>query len=256
MNELERQKYILDLVRERQFITVNDLSDLMDASPATIRRDVVKLDQRALLRKVHGGIARIDDEPGIARGKPYRENQVLNVVQKQAIAQAAAQLCHDGDTIFIHAGSTCSLFSRSLTTKSLRVYTNSIAVSENIWRNEHCHLHLLGGDLHREQAVLHSQRAWDEQFFVAKCFMGTLGLGPDGLLENDPLLVRVVEMIAKRASDVIVLADSSKFAMRPRLHALAFSHVSTLVTDDGVTDKDAKMIEDAGVQIVIAPAIG
>lgn len=254
MNEQDRHRTILAALQDRQFVTVTDLSTLLRASPATIRRDVVKLDEQGLLRKVHGGVALPDDDArGAVRGKPYRENQDLNVAQKQAIALAAAGLCHDGDTIFIHAGSTCSRFARNLTTKSLRIYTNSIAVSEHIWRNEHCHLHLLGGDLHREPAILYSAHVWREEFYVAKCFMGTLGLCPEGLLENDPLLAHVVDLIAQRSSEVVVLADSSKFAMRPRLHSLPIGRVSTLVTDDGITDRDARMIEDAGVHLIVAP---
>lgn len=254
MNEVDRHQIILASLQERQFITVNDLSDLVEASPATVRRDIVKLDERGLLRKVHGGIAPLDTAVGgIVRGKPYRENEVLNVVQKQDIAAAGAQLCSNGDTVFIHAGSTCSIFSQRLTEKSLRIVTNSIAVAEHIWRNDRCQLHLLGGDLYREPAILHAPQRWEEEFFVDKCFLGTLGLCPEGLLENNPMLARVSKAIADRSSEVIVLADSSKFSMRPQLLSLAMGRVSTLITDDGISERDARMIEDAGVRLIVAP---
>lgn len=253
MNEAARHQAILDMLKDEQFATVAELSDRLAASSATIRRDIAKLADKGMVRKVHGGIAGLNGRAaGMFRGKPYRENEVINVAQKQAIAGEAVKLCDDGDTIFIHAGSTCSIFARSLAGRSLRVYTNSIAVSDSIWRNSNCHLHLLGGDLHREQAVLHSPRAWSEEFYVAKCFLGTLGITSDGLFENDPLLAHVVEMIVRRSGEVVVLADSSKFSLRTRIHCLPIGRISTLVTDDGISDKDAQMMEAAGVQLIIA----
>ncbi|MGY6697153.1 MAG: DeoR/GlpR family DNA-binding transcription regulator [Roseinatronobacter sp.] len=253
MNEIDRHQIILASLQERQFVTVNDLSDLVDASPATVRRDIVKLDEKGLLRKVHGGIAPRDAlVGGVVRGKPYRENEVLNVVQKQAIAAAGVELCNNGDTVFIHAGSTCSIFSQRLGEKSLRIVTNSIAVAEHVWRLDTCQLHLLGGDLYREPAILHAPQRWEEEFFVDKCFLGTLGLCPEGLLENNPMLARVSKAIADRSSEVIVLADSSKFGIRPQLLSLSMARVSSLITDDGISDRDARMIEEAGIRLIVA----
>jgi len=253
MQEFDRHTLILTSLHERQFVTVSDLSNLVDASPATIRRDIAKLGQQGLLRKVHGGVARLGSGgSSVVRGKPYHENEVLNVVQKQAIAAAAADLCRNGDAIFIHAGTTCSIFSQRLVDKSMRIVTNSIAVAEHIWRNDECQLHLLGGDLFRGAAIFHAPQRWQEEFFVDRCFLGTLGLSADGLLENNPMLARVSETIADRSSEVIVLADSSKFAVRPRLLSVPMRRVSTLITDDGISESDARMIEDAGVRLIVA----
>lgn len=253
MNEAARHAAILSYLEEAQFASVNDLTGLLPASAATIRRDIAKLDQLGNVRKVHGGIATITNgSGGLFRGKPYRENEVINVEQKQAIAREAAELCSDGDTVFIHAGTTCSIFSASLQSKSLRIYTNSIAVAENVWRSGRSHLHLLGGDLHRESAILHSAHTWSEGFFVTRCFVGTLGLSGQGLTENDPLLAHVIDNMVGRSNEVVVLADSSKFSIRARILALAMERISILITDDRLSDKDAQMIESGGVQLIVA----
>lgn len=253
MNETDRQNAIVALLKDAQFASVNDIVSVLKVSSATIRRDIAKLDSIGAVRKVHGGITAIEGDTGSAtRGKPFRENQVIQVSQKQAIAWEAEKLCNEGDTIFIHGGTTCSIFSRSLKNKSLKIYTNSFPVAENIWRNDNCHLHLLGGDLHREPAILYSPQLWDEEFYVSRFFVGTLGISPEGLLENNPLLVRVIEMVVGRTSEVVVLADSSKFSVRARLRALPFNRISTLITDDGISDRDAKMVEEAGVQLIVA----
>nr|WP_247875301.1 DeoR/GlpR family DNA-binding transcription regulator [Ochrobactrum sp. Marseille-Q0166] len=252
VNELERQEAILRILATSQFASVNDIVDLLDVSPATVRRDIAKLNEQGAIRKVHGGITTADNlSSASGRSKPYIENQVINVAQKEAIASAAAEYCNDGDTIFIHGGTTCSLFSRKLATKSLKVITNSVAVADTIWNSSTCNLHVLGGDLHREPAIFYSPQLWTEEFYVSRYFLGTLGIDNEGLLENNPLLVRVIDMVVGRASEVVVLADSSKFFARPRLRALTFNRISTLITDDGISDANAKMIEDAGVELIV-----
>jgi DeoR family ulaG and ulaABCDEF operon transcriptional repressor len=258
MNELERQEAILRFLATSQFASVNDIVDLLDVSPATVRRDISKLDEQGAVRKVHGGITAADlVNPALSRVKPYHENQVINVAQKEAIARTAADYCNDGDTIFIHGGTTCSLFSSKLATKNLKIFTNSVAVADTIWNSSTCNLHVLGGDLYREPAIFYSPQLWGEEFYVSRYFLGTLGIDSEGLLENNPLLVRVIDMVVGRASDVVVLADSSKFFARPRLRALTYNRISMLITDDGITDANAKMLEDAGVELVTcSPAPG
>lgn len=253
MNENERQQAIVNLLADAQFASVTDIVDVLNASPATIRRDIAKLHAQGMVRKVHGGITAAGlTGIGSTRAKPYLENQVINVDKKDAIARTAADLCTDGDTIFIHGGTTCSLFSRKLAAKNLKIFTNSVAVADAIWNGSSCNLHVLGGDLHREPAIFYSPQLWSEEFYVSRYFLGTLGLDGEGLLENNPLLVRVIDMVVGRASEVVVLADSTKFSARARLRALTYDRISTLITDDGLSDSAAKIVEDAGIQLIIA----
>lgn len=253
--EAERHAAILKFLSESQFASVNDIVDLLKVSPATVRRDFAKLHATEAARVVHGGIAPTERiEGGATLYRPYLENETINVAQKQAIGTAAAKLCSDGDTIFIHGGSTCSIFAKSLHKKSVRVFTNSFPVAAGIWENPRSSLNLLGGDLHREPAILYSPFPWTEEFFVSKYFMGALGIDRDGLLENDPLFVKIIDMVVRRANEVVVLADSSKFHVRPRLRALPFNRVTALITDDGIPERYAKQVEEHGVRLIIANA--
>jgi len=249
LSEADRQSAVLEQLRLEQFITVSDIVELLAVSPATVRRDFAKLDRKKLARVVHGGITGIEE---MGRARPYLENELINVSQKQAIGVAATRLCNDGDTIFIHGGSTCSIFARSIGSASLNIITNSIPVAQITWENPRCNLRVIGGDLHRETGALYSPQALTEEFFVSKYFVGALGVGQECLYESDPLLVRVSELVSNRASEVVVLADSSKFNVQTRLKSLELSKVSSLITDDRVSDRDVERIESAGVNVVVA----
>ena len=66
------------------------------------------------------------------------------------------------------------------------------------------------------------------------------------------LIARETERLLSRADEVVLLADSRKFSIRTRYSVLALSRISTLITDDGLTQEHARMLEDAGIRTIIA----
>ncbi len=111
MNEADRHRRVLDFLKGRPFATVRELGEVVDASPATIRRDIGKLHIEGSVRKVFGGIASTES-PNVDRlaARPFQENQMLGVAAKLAIAAEAEKLVSDGDSLIINGGSTCYLF--------------------------------------------------------------------------------------------------------------------------------------------------
>ena len=81
--------------------------------------------------------------------------------------------------------------------------------------------------------------------------MGVYGLGPIGLMEADPLLVQAEQKLMGQADELIVLADSSKFTKRSSLVLCPLSEITTVITDDGIPDAAASMLEVAGVSLYV-----
>ena len=77
--------------------------------------------------------------------------------------------------------------------------------------------------------------------------------GPLGVGEVDALVIRAEEKLIGQAEELVVLVDSSKFGRRTAMIVRPLSAVATIVTDEGIVDADAKMIEEAGVRLVVAP---
>jgi DeoR family transcriptional regulator, ulaG and ulaABCDEF operon transcriptional repressor len=73
-----------------------------------------------------------------------------------------------------------------------------------------------------------------------------------GLMEADPLLIQAEQKLIGQADELVVVADSTKFARRSSLLLCALSRIHTVVTDDAVTDRDAAMLDAAGVQLIVA----
>lgn len=257
MTESDRHRLVLSFLKDRPFASVRDLQEILDASPATIRRDIGKLHATGAVRKVFGGIAAADQVSGLDRlaARPFTENQMLSVAAKEAIAHAAAQLVHEGDALIIHGGSTCYLFAMLLARRNVRIYTNSMPLASTLWQNGTCHLTLAGGDLYREPGIVFEPKGGPPEFYASKFFLGAQAITAAGMHESHPLIVRQTELLLQRADEVIVLADNRKFGARARYPIMALSRIGTLITDDGLSDANHKMLVDAGIRVIIAPRV-
>ncbi len=258
MSDFDRHKAITELLKERPFASVRDLQEVLGVSAATVRRDIDKLDDAGVARKVYGGISASDGyaEANRASARPYDENRDLAVEAKKAIATTAETLVRDGDSVIVHAGSTCFYLGEKLARRNLRIYTNSMPLAAYLGDHGSGQLVIAGGDLHREPGIIHDVNAGPPNFFASKFFLGTQGISADGVLESHPLLVKIISELSTCADEIVVLADSRKFSLRPRNAVLPLSRIGTLVTDDGIADADARMIEEAGINLLVATTSG
>lgn len=253
MSESHRHTTIIGLLEERPFVSVKELQLLLGVSAATVRRDIDKLDEAGLARKVHGGLAALDGAPRRrAVSLPFIENRDIAVEAKRAIARAAGGLVRDGSLIIVHGGSTCFHFGTHIANRNIRVFTNSMPLAAYLSEQGTCQVTVGGGDLHREPGILYDPARGGYEFYASQFFVGALGVSHEGLLENHPLLVRFINDMCGLANEIIVLVDSRKFSERPPNVALPLARVSRLITDDGLSDRDAAMLEDAGVAYTVA----
>ena len=255
MHEKERHNAILSAVREKPVVTVKEIVDLTGASEATIRRDIVGLESRKLLKRVHGGAEAINP-PQVSSliGRPFNVNATLNTQKKRAIAKLAVEMCVDGEPIIINGGTTTFQMVHFLNAKRLPVFTNSFPIAEHLLKHSKNTVTLPGGTIYREQNIILSPFENDvsRNFYARRMFMSAQGLGPLGLMESDPLLIQAEHKLIDQAEELVVLVDSSKFDQRSSLILCGLKRITTVITDDGVAETDIKMLEEAGVAVKIA----
>lgn len=255
MHEKERQRIILSAVQDRPVVTVQELVTLTGSSEATIRRDIATLHVQKKLRRVRGGAESIHPPQfvGLA-GRPFSVNETINIAQKRAIAQKAVELCEDGDPIIINGGTTTFQMVHPLATRRMQVFTNSFPIAEHLLKNSKNTIMLSGGAIYREQNIILSPFDNDvtRNFYAKRMFMGAQGLGALGLMEADPLLIQAEQKLIGQADELVVLADSSKFSARSSLILCPLERISTVVTDEGIPDHAANMLEQADVKLIVA----
>ena len=256
MHEKERLRIILSAIQDRPVVSVIDLCNLTGVSEATIRRDIATLHIQKKLRRVRGGAEAIAPPQfvGLA-GRTFAVNETLRIREKQDIARAAAALCEDGESIIINGGTTTFQMVHPLATRRLQVFTNSFPIAGHLLKHSKNTIMLSGGAIYREQNIILSPFENDvtRNFYARRMFMGAQGIGPLGLMEADPLLIQAEEKLIGQADELIVLVDSSKFEQRSSLVLCPLNRITTVITDDGISEEAAAMLEAADVRLIIAP---
>lgn len=255
MHERERHRIILAEIADKPVATVAYLVELLDASEATIRRDINYLDESGKLKKVRGGAESLHPPTSTAlAGRPFAISQSINIEQKRQVAKMAASLCKDGDSVIIGGGSTSFMMAEHLKSRQLHVMTNSFVIAEYLLKNGQCRVTLPAGKVYRDHYLILSPFEEDgsHHFFADKMFFGGLGVGPLGVMETDPLIVQGTSRLLSQAEQKVLLVDSSKFSQRSSMIFCALTELDIVITDGGVDDKSSKMITEAGCQLMIA----
>jgi DeoR family ulaG and ulaABCDEF operon transcriptional repressor len=264
MHSAEREKLILEYLGLRGFISFQDLERTVDASPATIRRDLERLVDAGLITRVRGGARLLERgkkarPTGVAHqrhllGVPFHENIHRHRPQKEAIGRTAAKLCTTGEGVMIDGGSTTLQMCSHLAGLNLQVLTNSLHIVSALLSQAGTRLLVPAGQVFPEQNIILSAAGDDgmPRFHAPKLFMGAASVGPAGLMQADVILVTAERRFIERADEIIVLVDSSKFD-GPSGHVVCpLDEIDTLVTDPDISSHHTKMLERAGVRVVIA----
>lgn len=254
----KRRKRLLALLNEHVHVSVERLCQWLNASAATVRRDIAWLAERNMLNRVRGGAERLPPTPTsfALSGASFQASLASFPAQKRAIARYAASLCQDGETIIINGGSTTFMMAEFLVHRQLKILTHSFLMAERLLTTSENQIILPGGQVYREQNVILSPFDNDisQHHYASKMFMGSYGLSLLGLMEADPLLIQAEKRLMGQAEQIIVLMDSSKFSRKAGLVLCALSQVHSLITDNQVSDAVVQWLEQAGVQVVtIAP---
>jgi DeoR family ulaG and ulaABCDEF operon transcriptional repressor len=260
MHATERERLILDMMSEPGFVTYRALEANIDASPATIRRDLSRLEEAGQIARVRGGAKlRPDAEgrpamsPGRLVGTPFQDNLNRRRPQKEAIGRAAAALCQPGEGIMIDGGTTTFQMCPYLAGLNLQVLTNSLHIVSALLSQSGTRLLVPSGAVFPEQNIILSPEGDESmpRFHAPKLFMGAASVGTSGIMQADVLLVAAERRLMEKADQVIVLADSSKFQRSSGTVVCGLEDIDILITDSGITDEDARSVRAADVELIV-----
>ena len=210
----KRHQMILELLEQKQSVTVAELTGLLDASEATVRRDLNALHDQGLLRKVHGGATAL--RGAIALEEPDMPTKAsLHVEEKRAIGAYAATLVQDDDFVYIDAGTSTQQLVQHLAPTKASFVTNGIEHARLLLRRG-LRTQLLGGVIKPTTEAITGAVALESlrRYNFSKCFMGTNGVDLRcGLTTPDPEEAALKSEAMARSYLSFVLADKSKFGV-------------------------------------------
>lgn len=252
MLQHQRHHRILELVGERKTCTVDELRQELGISTITLYRDLRKLDERNLIRRVHGGVTLRDPDPVKWR---FADRLGSNAAVKERLGRAVAAWVREGSAIFVDASSTTYFFAQHLAQRGiprLTLVTNSPSIPLLFEASPQTRIISTGGELHHTLNAYGgpvAMRVLEEMNFDA-AFISCAGFNlTHGATTDSPVLVELLRGVACRAREVILLIDSSKFSGLAMMTSLRVNEIARIVTDDQVPRDVLRRLQDAGIDV-------
>jgi DeoR family transcriptional regulator of aga operon len=247
----ERRRRICELVRAEGRVTVEELAVRFGISQVTIRADLASLESAGAVTRTHGGALNVQDD------QPLDVKQLQHRTEKLRIAEAAAALIQDGETIILDSGTTTAEIARRIRTlelRSINVITNALNIAALLIDTPSVRLIMPGGILRRESNSLSGPMA---EAALGALQADRLYLGADGL---DPKIgvmtphLAEAELNAKMIAisrQVVVVADSSKLMRRNVSLIARVEQLHMLITDAAAPAEAVEELRERGVEVCL-----
>lgn len=206
----ERQTAILQLLKEKQTITLKDILEATPASESTIRRDLTELEKQGKLVRIHGG-AMLSERK--LQELTFSEKSAKNLQRKISIAKTASSLVQSEDCIYLDAGSTVIQMVPFLAGRDITVVTNGLTHVDALVEHG-ITTYMIGGLIKTKTSAVIGQQAAESlsNYRFDKCFLGVNGFHPiHGYTTPDPEEAAIKRTASSLARETYVLADASKY---------------------------------------------
>ena len=256
-NATYRHAQLVALLKERGYSSVAEMSNALNVSPMTIRRDLHMLHEKQIVEVTHGGARFITLE----QTEPHFDIRTHeHLAEKQVIGKRAAKLfVEEGDVIGIDSGSTALEVARNLPDVPLTVVTQSLPVASIVAQNKQHQLIMLGGVLQSSSNYFYGSQAIAalHEVYINKLFLATSGLLiPEGLSSCYLSDAEIKQAMIKASRNVILCMDSSKIGRVFLARFAPLDAVNTLVTDSGISEENRKALQKQHVQVIVVPTEG
>lgn len=244
---INRHTKLLELVNELGRVEVNRLSERLEVSKVTIRKDLDLLEEKGLLKREHGFAVMISSDD-------ISNRLAFNYDTKRKIAKLAAKMVDNGETVMIESGSTCALLAEELATnkRDVTIITNSAFIASYIRECPYARVVLLGGDYQTESQVVVGPvtRKCVEGFYVDKLFVGTDGFSEKaGFMGKNHMRTETVRAMAENANKVIVLTESGKFMELGVVGEFKVNEVAVVVTDNKIPENIEDLLTKDNIDV-------
>ena len=252
----DRLEFIADLVHQQGSVRARELVDLLGVTDETIRRDLSRLAQLGVVKRAHGGAVAtrpLDEATTAVRLREYAREKI-------AIGRRAAQLVTAGSTIILDSGTTTLCLARALRrTPDLVVVTTAVTNALELVGNPGTTVVMTGGVIRANTfgasgqlaaATLHELRV-DQAFLAIHSVSARGGLTYPSFEEVDAKRAMI-----EAASEVILLADHSKFGREALVRVAPLTSVQRIVTSPGIDPAELDAVRELGIEVIIAEPWG
>lgn len=238
----ERQDLIVELVNDENIIEVSELTKALNVTEMTIRRDLKELEEKGLLKRIHGGAKKVRNLSSVEYSNTEKKQKNIN--QKKYISKKISEIIEDDEIIFMGPGTTMEYVSEYITGKHLTIFTNSLYLFNELIKIDSLTVRLIGGKYRKITGAFVGPLAIDtvKNLRFQKAFIGVNGISQNNAFaynEDEGFLQKI---ILDNASEKFIVADSSKIGVEDFYSFYKLEDVS-VITDDKVSKNNLKNLE-------------
>lgn len=251
MKPKQRQSAIIDYLNRCGESQVTALASYFSTTGATIRKDLTALENSGAVVRRYGAVMPATESNGCLTD--YKSH--IYPDRKLSIAEAAAQMIEEGDSLIIDAGSTVLQLTHFLgRLQNLTIMTASLLVLNELARQDNGHTILMPGGTYRKNlSSFQGQLTISvfEQCNFDKLFLGADGVDLDAGVTTFCEAYKVTTAMCKAAQQIILLIDSSKFGRKSPNIVCSLDKLHTIITDDGISPDVHSVLIKRGINVVI-----
>ena len=255
MQSEERQQRIEAHLAKVEFASLDELSELVDASISTVRRDLDILESQGILKRTHGG-ARLTNPKSDEFAFSARDTHQLD--EKEAIGKACAEFIGLNQTVIVDAGTTCFHVAKYLEAKTPHIITNSLPVANLFSSVGKMEVVVSGGVIYPKLGVLVGPLAVASitQVHADAAIMSCGGITPEGITNSHGLLIEIQRAMMQAAARVILCVDHTKFGRQSISRLCGLEAIDTVITNVLPSVEMQAALEKAGVELIVATPDG
>lgn len=253
----ERQNQILDILADKQAVSVTELAESLNVSAVTIRTNLNQLAEQGRLVRTHGGAMLVGEKT--RQELTFATRQQLRGDKKVRIGELAATLVHPRDSILLDASTTALAVGQALKNcqdlGELSIITTGVWTALELLGVAHLNIILTGGSLRNTTGSIIGPIARDVlgKINIHKAFLGAWGLTvTHGLTEANLQEVELKQFVMDRAQEMIAVVDSSKFGQVGLATYAPLEKITRIVTDAGAPADMVAELRARGIDVLIA----
>lgn len=251
MLAIERKNEILATLQKEQRVLVSELAKKYDVTEETIRRDLEKLERDGFVKKTYGG-AVLNKNTNV--DLPLRIREKTNRQQKQKVAEIAASLIEEGDSIMLDASSTSLMIAQKIKgMRKLTVITTSVEVLIELAQADGISVISTGGNLKASSLSLVGRNTEEClcRFNVDMAFVSCKGIDRErGIMESNEMEAGVKLMMKKSAKQSVFVIDSSKFDKISFVKVMDFGKGDIVISDALPDEQWMQYFASRGVKVI------
>lgn len=254
----ERHDIIMNLLLERKYVSLNEISAQTSIPKSTLRRDIFDLEQNGLLIRTRGGVSLNGDmeQFNVTNEASVHVRKSENRDEKIRIAKAAMQFIHPNDTLFLDSGTTTYELAVALKEYNyqLMVACNDLAASLELSNNEQIELIVIGGKLrkHNYSMIGYFSENIISQMHADTSFISTDAVDPQkGLMAFSLDEVTGKKAMIKGAREVILLCDHTKFSHIAFVTISNFEEIDRIITGKELDESTCHYLTELGIDVIL-----